>query len=73
MDKRKDRLKITLAMVWLVFTVALACWWMIFGLRQIEQLKVAAAVNLPEATVQHRMLIWEGSVLIALLVGAAWC
>jgi signal transduction histidine kinase len=69
MDKRKDRLKITLAMGWLVFTVALACWWMIFGLRQIEHLKVAAAVNLPEATDQHRMLIWEGSVLIALLVG----
>jgi len=54
-------------MIWLAFTVTLACWWMIFGLRQIAQLK--ATVNLPQASDQHRMLIWEGSVLIGLLVG----
>lgn len=68
MEKRTDRLKIVVATIWLVFTVALAFWWMIFGLRQIEQLRVAAAVDVPEATVHHRMLIWEGSVLIALLL-----
>lgn len=69
MERKSDRLKIALAIVWLVFTVTLACWWMIFGLRQIEQLKRGTAFNLPVATVQHRMLVWEGSVLIVMLLG----
>ena len=69
MERLKDRLKLLLACVWLVFTVALAWWWMIFGLRQIEHLKESAVVNVPESGIYHRMLIWEGSVLIVLLLG----
>lgn len=68
MESDRERLKIALAGVWLVFTVTLACWWMVFGLRQIDHLREVTTINIPEANVHHRMLIWEGSVLIALLV-----
>lgn len=68
MDKYSDRFKVFLATAWLVFTVALACWWMIFGLRQIDHLREVATLNIPESNVHHRMLLWEGSVLIGLLV-----
>jgi signal transduction histidine kinase len=69
MERLLDRLKIGLACTWLLFTVALAWWWMVFGLRQIEQLRAAAVVNIPKTDEYHRMLLWEGAVLIVLLVG----
>lgn len=69
MERLLDRLKIGLACTWLLFTVALAWWWMVFGLRQIERLRAAAVVNVPKTDEYHRMLLWEGSVLIVLLVG----
>ena len=69
MERLLDRLKIGLACTWLLFTVALAWWWMVFGLRQIEQLRAAAVVNVPKTDEYHRMLLWEGTVLIVLLVG----
>ncbi|MDZ4676597.1 MAG: HAMP domain-containing sensor histidine kinase [Oligoflexia bacterium] len=53
---------------WLALTVSLTLWWMIFGLKQIERL---AAINhtLPEEIIKaQRMLHWEGSFLVALLV-----
>lgn len=47
-------------MVWLIFTLALASWWFIFGLRQADGPSV------------QRMLVAEGAALIAsLLVGGA--
>ena len=62
---RRLSMKFALAAVWLVFTVALASWWLIFGLGRLES----------DMTVdrQHRMLVSEGGVLIALLIvgGAA--
>lgn len=55
-----DRIKFGVAVAWLVFTIALASWWLIFGLRQADQLSV------------QRMLIAEGTALIAsLLLGGA--
>jgi signal transduction histidine kinase len=58
---------------WLALTVSMALWWMFFGLRQIKKL---AALNqaLPEEILRgQRMLHWEGSFLVGLLVlgGAA--
>lgn len=61
MERRDtDRLKFGVALVWLIFTLALASWWFIFGLRQADGPAV------------HRMLVAEGTALIAsLLVGGA--
>ncbi|HEX6177057.1 MAG TPA: HAMP domain-containing sensor histidine kinase [Thermoanaerobaculia bacterium] len=61
MERRNaDRLKFGAALAWWIFTLALASWWFIFGLRQAGTPTV------------HRMLVSEGSVLMAsLLVGGA--
>lgn len=61
MERRNaDRLKFGAALAWWIFTLALASWWFIFGLRQAGTPTV------------HRMLVGEGSVLMAsLLVGGA--
>lgn len=57
---RRLSMKFALAAVWLVFTVALATWWLIFGLGRMES-------DMPVDR-QHRMLVSEGGVLIALLI-----
>jgi signal transduction histidine kinase len=49
----RRRLHYTLAVVWLVFMVSLASWWLILGLR---------------LTNRHRMFEWEGATFITLLV-----
>lgn len=53
---------------WLVFTVALASWWLIFGLsqaRHLGELEGPEAAQLGRVT---RMLILEGIMLVAMLV-----
>ena len=54
--------------IWLGFSVALATWWMIYGLGQINKL-ASAGPNAVELTRQHRMLMSEGGTLILLLFG----
>ncbi|MDO8679262.1 MAG: HAMP domain-containing sensor histidine kinase [Acidobacteriota bacterium] len=56
------------AIGWLVFTVALASWWLIFGLsqaRHLGDLEGPEAAQLGRVT---RMLILEGVMLVAMLV-----
>ncbi len=71
---RRIPVKFALAAVWLVFTFALASWWLIFGLKQLEDFRQASVSGTPvEETMsferQHRMLVSEGGVLLALLLG----
>ena len=57
------------AVSWLVFTVALASWWLIFGLsqaRHLGDLEGPEAAQLGRVT---RMLILEGVMLVGMLVG----
>ncbi len=62
---------------WLVFSVALAIWWLIFGLQQSQRLSELAASAAPsvesqivrEIGRQHRMLMSEGITLVILLLG----
>jgi signal transduction histidine kinase len=68
-ERNKDRFKILLAGFWLAFTVTLAAWWMVFGLRQLDKLNQFAGAQAGEFQQYHRMLLWEGGVLIALLFG----
>ena len=61
MERRDtDRLKFGAAVVWLIFTLALASWWFIFALGQAEEAN------------HYRMLVSEGVALLAsLLIGGA--
>ena len=55
------------AVAWLVLTVALAVWWLVFGIGQARQLESAGAGATPAGRVE-RMLVWEGVVFIGLLL-----
>ncbi len=69
MKKKRSRVAIVLVGLWVAFTVTLAGWWLVFGLRQLDLIK---RLSLEGATDLHRyyqMLLWEGGVLIASLIG----
>src|SRR6266853_703402 len=66
---KRNRIVIALVGLWVVFTVTLAGWWLVFGLRQLDLLN---RLNLEGAADFHRhyqMLLWEGSILIISLIG----
>ncbi len=68
-ERKRSRLSIFLVVLWVVFTVTLAGWWLIFGLRQLDLINQS---NLEGAIQLHRhyqMLLWEGGILIASLIG----
>lgn len=59
--KKNFEWKVLIGIVWMVFNLSLAIWWMIFSLRNIEA-----------STPHHQMLISEGAILIlSLLLGGA--
>jgi signal transduction histidine kinase len=66
--RQRHRIEYGLAVAWLAFTVSLAGWWMIFGLRQSDTLGKVAQVHPEELAKVHAMLLGEGSTLIASLV-----
>jgi signal transduction histidine kinase len=53
---------------WLLLTLSLAGWWMIYGLRQIERMSQLEKSLPTKLLTQQRMLHWEGSTLFLLLV-----
>jgi signal transduction histidine kinase len=68
-ERKRSRIAIALVGLWVVFTVTLAAWWLIFGLRQlalINQSNLEGAVQLHR---HYQMLLWEGGILIASLIG----
>jgi signal transduction histidine kinase len=65
--RQKDRIKFGLAILWLVFTISLASWWLIFGLRQADALARNGQGRAPLSAV-HRMLAAEGAALIVSLI-----
>src|SRR2546423_8248040 len=69
MKQGRDRIKILLVALWVIFTVTLAAWWMIFGLRQLDLLSQFHAEQADRLQRQYQMLFWEGGILIASLVG----
>ncbi len=60
--------KYALTLVWVVFTAALATWWIIFNLRQIEKLNSLNLEPAFEIARHQRMLLAEGATLVVLLV-----
>jgi two-component system phosphate regulon sensor histidine kinase PhoR len=69
MQRKHDRIVILLVALWVLFTVTLAGWWMIFGLRQLDRLKQFQLEGAADFRQHYQMLIWEGGILIASLVG----
>src|SRR5947208_9596371 len=69
MERKRNWIVILLVALWVTFTVTLAVWWLIFGLRQLDLINQS---NLEGAVQLHRhyqMLLWEGGILIASLIG----
>src|SRR6266542_2811085 len=69
MERKRNWIVIVLVGLWVVFTVTLAGWWLIFGLRQLDLINQS---NLEGAVQLHRhyqMLLWEGGILIISLIG----
>jgi signal transduction histidine kinase len=56
------------AATWMVFTVALALWWLIFGLSQARQLGALEGPGAAQVSRVARMLVLEGTVLVGMLV-----
>ena len=69
MKPGRDRIKILLVALWVTFTVTLAVWWMIFGLRQLDLLNQFHVEHADQLQSHYRMLLWEGGILIASLIG----
>src|SRR3989440_4454555 len=69
MARKRNWIVIVLVGLWVVFTVTLAGWWLVFGLRQLDLINQS---NLEGAVQLHRhyqMLLWEGGILIVSLIG----
>jgi hypothetical protein len=56
------------AVVWVLLTVSLASWWMVFGLEQARQLRALGGPEALRLEQVQRMLVWEGISFIGLLV-----
>jgi len=68
-ERKHNRLAIFLVGVWVVFTVTLAGWWLIFGLRQLDLINQSNLENAVQLNRHYQMLLWEGGILIASLIG----
>jgi signal transduction histidine kinase len=60
------------AVGWLVFTVALASWWLIFGLGQARQLSALEGPEAAQLGRVTRMLVLEGVILVGMLVAGGF-
>src|SRR5205814_1967833 len=66
--KARQQLHYAGALLWLLVTVSLASWWLVFGLEQARQLRDLQAPQAQALSTVQRMLVWEGATFIALLV-----
>lgn len=67
-SKSRLRLKYGLAWTWLAFTLSFAVWWMYFGLQQLHHMAALLPEPVGELTRHRRMMIWEGSAWMVLLL-----
>ena len=69
MERKRSRIAIVLVALWVVFTVTLAAWWLIFGLRQLDLINQSHLEAAGQLQRHYQMLLWEGGILIASLIG----
>lgn len=60
------------AAAWVIFTVALAVWWLIFGLSQARHLSALEGPEAAQVSRVTRMLVLEGAVLVLMLCGGGF-
>jgi signal transduction histidine kinase len=68
-ERKTSRIAVALVTLWVVFTVTLAVWWLIFGLRQLDLINQLNLENATQLNRHYQMLMWEGGILIASLIG----
>lgn len=68
-ERKHSRVAIFLVGLWVVFTVTLTAWWLIFGLRQLDLINQSNLENAAQLNRHYQMLLWEGGILIASLIG----
>lgn len=66
--RKRPSFKLIAVFVWLSFSLALAGWWLLFGLKQLDKIAALQNASAQEILRQHRMLMSEGGVLFALLL-----
>src|SRR2546423_13960483 len=69
MGRKRNRIVIGLVALWVLFTVTLAGWWLVFGLRQLDLINQSNLENAVQLHRHYQMLLWEGGILIASLIG----
>src|SRR3989442_6335593 len=69
MERKRSPIAIILVAVWVVFTVTLAGLWLVFGLRQLDLINQSNLENAVQLHRHYQMLLWEGGILIASLIG----
>ena len=72
-SRRRETIKLSLVFFWRLFTVAFAIWWFRFSLQHINALEQLQPEQMERWRRQERMLLWEGSTWLVLLIsgGAA--
>lgn len=68
-ERKRNRIVIALVGLWVVFTVTLAGWWLVFGLRQLDLLNRLKLEGAADFHRHYQMLLWEGGILIISLIG----
>jgi signal transduction histidine kinase len=61
-------MNLSLVIAWIVVTLALASWWIVHGLNQVQTLAELEPRLALRLEAQHRMILWEGMTFIALLL-----
>src|SRR3989440_11607021 len=69
MERKRNRIVIALVALWVLFTVTLAGWWLVFGLRELDLINQSNLENAVQLHRHYQMLLWEGGILIASLIG----
>src|SRR6266498_5329233 len=68
-QRKRNWIVIALVGLWVVFTVTLAGWWLVFGLRQLDLLNRLNLEGAADFNRHYQMLLWEGGILIISLIG----
>lgn len=68
-ERKTSGFAVALVAIWVVFTVTLTGWWLIFGLRQLDLINQLNLEGSAQLNRHYQMLMWEGGILIASLIG----
>ncbi len=67
-NKKLPSVKFVAVIIWLTLSLALAGWWLLFGLKQLDKIAGLQNASAQDILRQHRMLMSEGGFLFGLLL-----